>query len=812
MSGLNKSIFCLSCGAIIPLANLDAHVTANPTHALIPYHHNIPLGGGDPIGAIISGSLRGSKRLHVDGSRTDTGTPETGTPAQPFRTIQAAIDYGVATFSAPFTVSIEQALYVEAVVLPDYATIDCPLGAVLRAPAGGNDALTVTGTTGDPEPAVGATVVRGLRLASDGDDGAGGTADSWAIRVVGDASGPEPREPLVIPHACSVDAFNEGHYLFSEGGAFFLSGTGGMGGDDTGGIGLRLKPLSGLSAQCLSNNAMLSFGSIGLDMYENSMFIGNGTRFLTPDGHSSPTKTVINMDASAGFSLVHIYQPSTMFGDPDYLIKAIGSGAGGPPSALITLHGGYNDLFDGLKSDAVEISDGAMFRIVDGSIRSDGGRGIVVDDASVWLRNATIISGDGYALEVHGNDSNVNSDDTIYEGNSGGPVSPTPGPVVLVDVENPSVSFTGGRMSGDGIVLDIVRGAAWMLGGVDLDPQNSLSTAYHVAAGAQIIRGHCNVRRGLRVVDGVPASETLLPSGFGWLDLGFYNCMVRIGSTLTAPTGGQGWDTGSLWVWPGHGVYQNFGTEAVPDWIPMGSGAALTLERLQMSASPRINLNSVTEAAPVVIPFGFSVNDNPPFNFLGTGIFEVTDAGLYNLSYNLPFETDGVILLQGCSAGACYQWSNDSGSSWNDILLTKSWDTVHGIEHDEGTMNLPPVEVELEAGMWLRVVAWQDPFVCNAYVNRVDGIDRAWARIQRGHIVYDYVPGNPADWDAPPPTTEGDALDRLAAKLAIPSFISGAGDPRVVPVIGYAGQIYKDTTSGIYYVCEADGTSLWGVL
>ena len=43
MSGLNRAMFCLACGEVIPEASLESHITANPDHALIKYHHNLSL-------------------------------------------------------------------------------------------------------------------------------------------------------------------------------------------------------------------------------------------------------------------------------------------------------------------------------------------------------------------------------------------------------------------------------------------------------------------------------------------------------------------------------------------------------------------------------------------------------------------------------------------------------------------------------------------------------------------------------------------------------------------------------------------------
>lgn len=870
MSGLNRAVFCLACGEIIPEAGLAGHISTNPTHALIPYHHNIVMGGGDPVGAIISGSLSGSKRLHVDGSRTDTNTPESGTAAQPFRTIQAAIDAGVLLFSRePFTLTIEQALYVEEVVMPDFVTIDCPVGAILRRPPGPSpsDALTVTALDGDAEPIFGATVIRGLRVVSDGDDGSGGFVESWCLRVIGDNSDPmNTREPMVISHVCSFDAFNQGNYLYNQGGALFLTGDGGMGGDGTGGVGVKLKPLPDMGAMCLSGTQMIAFGSNGLEIYENSFFVGNGTRFQAHDGHPEPNPICINMDATAGFSLVSIYQPSQMFGDPAHFIKAVGpGGGGGPPGGMITLHGGYNDIFDGVRLDAVDISGSILFRFVDGGIRSAGGRGIVLNDALMWIRNANVVSGDGLALEAVGDDCNVDSIDTTYEGHVAGGAY---GPCVSVDVANPSVQFNGGELKGAGTVLDVLRGGVYLTGGVDIDPATPGDVAYHIGPGASISRGHCNVRRGTRVVDAGPpmASETMLPSGFGQIDFGIFNAVVRMGSGLTLPGGGQGFEPGSIFVWwsagglfPGYQLYQNINTEAAPTWKPISNGllegsgnpngsveghaglfyrdtdvdtyyicnqdssqiwqplgdcgGIANYDRVQMEACGQQDLGGASEGSPLLMPFSTTPILGGSYTVISPGVIQIEVTADYRLSFNLPFENVTGIPLDSLSAGACWQWSDDSGSSWNDILQTKTFDLAGGIEEDRGALNLPPIEQYLEAGKWLRVVAFYTGLPGTCYVNGPVPDNWAWARIERGWVDYAYTPGNPSDWDLPLPTTIAGAIDVLAAKAARPAFVSGVGDPRVVPVIGvYAGQIYKDTAAGIYYVCEADGTSNWGVL
>jgi hypothetical protein len=137
---------------------------------------------------------------------------------------------------------------------------------------------------------------------------------------------------------------------------------------------------------------------------------------------------------------------------------------------------------------------------------------------------------------------------------------------------------------------------------------------------------------------------------------------------------------------------------------------------------------------------------------VGPGIFQVGLEGLYLLSYNLSFESDTGIILQGTSVGACWQWSMGVQGPWLDLIQTKSFDTVHGVADDHGALSLPPVEQQLAAGTFLRVVAFQLGTNIDVYINSNDNqggpFDWSWARVEAFRLV---IPPPPQSSPPPPP-------------------------------------------------------------
>jgi hypothetical protein len=160
------------------------------------------------------------------------------------------------------------------------------------------------------------------------------------------------------------------------------------------------------------------------------------------------------------------------------------------------------------------------------------------------------------------------------------------------------------------------------------------------------------------------------------------------------------------------------------------------------------NLNGVAENNPLPLPFGAGAADAPLITMVGPGMIQVNLEGLYLLSYNLPFESDTIVILQGTSVGACWQWSMDAGGPWADLVQTKTFDTVHGVADDHGALSLPPVEQQLAAGTILRVAAFQLGTNIDVYINSNDApgggpYDWSWARVEAFRLVIPPPPPPP---------------------------------------------------------------------
>lgn len=183
-----------------------------------------------------------------------------------------------------------------------------------------------------------------------------------------------------------------------------------------------------------------------------------------------------------------------------------------------------------------------------------------------------------------------------------------------------------------------------------------------------------------------------------------------------------------------------FGNDGPVDVIINGNlaVAALVRARAQMNNCGTQNLRGISENNPLSMPFAAGFADVPPFTMIGPGLIQVSLEGSYLLSYNLPFESDTGVLLQGTSVGACWQWSMD-GQNWSDLIQTKTFDTVHGIDDDHGALSLPPIEQQLAAGTILRVVGFQVGTNINVYINSNDNqggpFDWSWARVEAFRVV-----------------------------------------------------------------------------
>jgi len=148
---------------------------------------------------------------------------------------------------------------------------------------------------------------------------------------------------------------------------------------------------------------------------------------------------------------------------------------------------------------------------------------------------------------------------------------------------------------------------------------------------------------------------------------------------------------------------------------------AMSRSRAQMNNCGKQNLRGVVEGDPLMLPFGAGSAD-PPIFTMANSVIQVQLEGLYLLSYCLPFTSNTGLVLQGTSVGACWQTSMDGQDPWTDQLLTKTYDTVHGVTDDDGSLALPPVELHLQAGTYLRVVGFQTGTnLVDVFINGMDG-------------------------------------------------------------------------------------------
>lgn len=167
---------------------------------------------------------------------------------------------------------------------------------------------------------------------------------------------------------------------------------------------------------------------------------------------------------------------------------------------------------------------------------------------------------------------------------------------------------------------------------------------------------------------------------------------------------------------------------------------AFMRRRAQMDNCGSRNLNGVAENNPMLMPFASGSADNPLFEIVASGVIKINANGIYLLSYSLPFESDTGIILQGTSVGACWQWAANPGGPWNDLVQTKTFDTVHGVADDHGALTLPAVEQALTSGIYLRVVAFQVGTGIDVYINSNDNVggpfNWSWARVEAFRVAF----------------------------------------------------------------------------
>jgi len=767
---LNRTMYCVDCGDFISDATLAAHLAAFPNHALVRLHHNAtgtvtrklmpmpPLGG----------------QVYVDGSRAlETYTPD-GTLALPHKTIQAGCD----VCPVNGLVKIAKWTYNENVVIPANINIDADVGTLLRSVAG--DTLTLNDL--GPAPASTTPVfIRGLDIEAEDPLG-------WAMHVVGTGAWGPNQSPFTVLLDQVVHSENKANGIWVEGGGVYLTDAGGMSGSSA--IAVRVgNPASAIGGQVITGryNLDCAWDGILFDVHENGYVDASEASCSTGDSGGLPSTAILaklNGHDTPGTAVVFSARALTTNSDWGNLVVSTGKNV----NVRIENHYGEDwgqcqgDVFNMLEGGNLTIKDGG-YSSQDGYVFRFGQNGVTPSQGQIQLKDVYAVrrAGSGPVALIEGLIGNSYLYDCRLESNSPDPAAS--GVLRFNPQQNSFMAIVDGSYTGKGPVIDLFNpvpgtpgGSLFLLGGVDIIPMGiGLPGSIPIATAllTNLYRGHANIRSGVSLISG---SETLLNSTFGTIEFGSMITQAKQGAGPALPGGGQGYNRGSLFVLIPHPagtpiVQINIGNAVAPVWVPIAGGAALIRERAQLENCGSIDIDGGTYAAPVWLPFASGSHDNPPFTNHGSGIIEVQQAGIYQLSFSLPFEAANSFLV-GCSPGACWYWSLDGGATWSPLVQTRTCDTVHGDADDNGALTLPPVEQNLAAGTRLRVGGFRLGTAAglgcwvNGYGPEGGVFNESWARIERGQISYDYAPGNPAHWAAPPPTTEAAALDRLAAALS----------------------------------------------
>lgn len=746
------------------------------------------------------GDLPQTQTVYVDGGRTDVYV-ETGTFAFPFKTLQPAILLAQTladAASGEACVHIRPWLYTEVdVILPANVHIDGEMGAELRPAVNGNGIIVVPGAF---TTALGVTFIRGFNLAGRG-------LGNYGLKITDGGAPPPPHGlPTVAHFDGGIGGYDQACPVLVEAGAFYVTASGGTYGDNTNPYGIVVQP--GGFAPPFGAFAMVGKWNVGACLSPfligpNGAVIASETS-LTDDG-SSPLTSYIEIDGGLAPDMsLFIGQNLRLQGSALSMVR-------GTRNSIVTLNSSEGGMafFGGFQGDIFDFS-GSVLNLAGGTYSTTEGHGLVLDGSMSPVHcecRDTDITADKYSDPLNSQvlwtrgAVTLKTFDTRFRADQ-----QVDGRVISrFDHIGNNVQINGGMVEGGSTgggppatVIDILNGGVWLTGGCDVGTYQPNDIAINVALGASLFRGHANVRAGQIVIAG---SEVPLTSTMANLVLGKFDARTKWTSRATlAEVAAEpfGYEHGSIVVVTGGAkplVYINYGTNAIRDWRLLGSDYV----RAQMEACGVVDIATVF---PIVMPIPFTVTtylDTPPYAFLPGGIFRLDEDGDYRLSYNLPFKTDSG-LLAGTSVGARWEYSLDSGVSWSAITQTTTFDTVHGDNHDSGSLSLPSYEIFLAAGTWLRVVGFHTiptGVIAPSLVNHnTSGItppadpnpkNWAWARVERGSV------GG-------------------SGGGARPAFITAVGNPNTLLIPGIAGDFYRDSFADILYICQANGTGNWRVL
>lgn len=484
----------------------------------------------------------------VDGSRTDPYTP-TGSPVYPYKTIQAGLD----ACPRQGVVRVKHGTYVENVTTVADKSLDAELGTVLTSTVG--DTLTLTDDATPPPADVLPPFWRGITV--EAQDPAG-----WAVHVVSGGTW----NPFLVWLDQGLQVKNAANGLWCEGGGIYLTDAGGVSGGPT--IAFRLgNPASQIGGQVITgrNNINCAAGGIVFDVYENGFVLGDGGSF-SADGPGAVLAQMTGV-GTPGAGLAFIMREGRSEGPWRSMIRAAG------PNCSAQIQNVYAGAWGQCDEEAIYMPDGGGLAMTDCSAGSD------TRPALVFGNNATPSNG---SLELVRCEFGTNTGDRAIEirGNVGGAglrdtvgINRNPAGLGAILCEHAGwFALDGGRYEGVGPACNHLTGHLFLLGGVDL-VANGVGMPggcpLASAAGANLYRGHCNLRGSFQPL--IASTETLLPSNFGIIGFGGSAAAVQMSAgPLALPGGGTGYAYGSLFVHvPAGGpaqLYFNQGSEAAPNW------------------------------------------------------------------------------------------------------------------------------------------------------------------------------------------------------------------------------------------------------
>jgi len=776
------------------------------------------------------GDLPITRTIYVDGARTDVYVP-TGSFGYPFKKITDAIAYTSTLAPAEYCIHVRPYVYDEPnVILPAHIHIDAEMGAEL-APTVPSNGLQVE--PGAVIPSLGITIIRGLNIKGRG-------SGNWGLYVT--VPGAPVDGPFVYHASGGIGTDNDADLVCVDAGGIYIPDNGGSYGDGTNDIGIKVEPKGpGYEAMALVGAWNLSARTNAFYVRDNGFALANNTRVeVSTSSALGPALYVeqgflIGKNIGFGNDWENIFE---LHGGIIQLDSAVGNVAftGGTTTSDIfkvyagnaLLTGGAYGTPDGRGVLALATEGPINFQIRDTDIQADSGA--VSDGYLIETGGSNFINLHTYNSRFSG----TSMDDRVYTrfNHSAGNI--------YLDGGTIEGGSTGGPPS---TLLDVVNGDVWFVGGLDIVAYQNVDTSINVHLTGNIHHGHCNVREGAVVCAG---TEIPLTSSFANTTLGKFDSIIKTTArqNLAEVAGESGYTHGSIVVETGGVepvVYINYGTDLARDWRPLCNYVRVQREDLVSAPIDLAGTSPPELGGPSSpLPFNFeSYLDSPPFTVIAPETVRVDYSGDYRLSFHLPFTALIPGPGMGTTMGAFWEYSVDGGMTWSMYAQTEAFDSVSfdgtGPSEVEGSVDMSPVEVYISSGSWLRVSAFQVTPVAAPTPLLVQYnppyLNLAWCRIERGSVgsgggsgavdmLQDHGDPNIGPTAALYLGHHYQDLDTdafyICTQVSPPVWALASAEPKEFPGnpdgsrSGVLGQMYRDTTTNVLYVCL--GGTTWQVV